>query len=144
MSPSITYTFNFLKRLQDLCFLFGGKVIKPTGGWVGGDRRDWLLRPLKGLNNPFGAPAASKTQCVLSNPARLLTPLYSPPKKIPCIIDAGDCFWRRERDSNPRNAINAYTLSRRAPSATRTPHRTLTPNYLLNKYQWDNQLHHYL
>ena len=31
-------------------------------------------------------------------------------------------FWRWERDSNPRNAINVYTLSRRAPSATRTPH----------------------
>ena len=26
--------------------------------------------------------------------------------------------WRRERDSNPRRAINPYTLSRRAPSAT--------------------------
>ena len=25
------------------------------------------------------------------------------------------CFWRRERDSNPRYAINVYTLSRRAP-----------------------------
>ena len=30
--------------------------------------------------------------------------------------------WRWERDSNPRYAINVYTLSRRAPSATRTPH----------------------
>ena len=29
--------------------------------------------------------------------------------------------WRRGRDSNPRYAINVYTLSRRAPSATRTP-----------------------
>ncbi len=29
--------------------------------------------------------------------------------------------WRRGRDSNPRNAINVYTLSRRAPSATRPP-----------------------
>ena len=27
-------------------------------------------------------------------------------------------IWRRERDSNPRYAINVYTLSRRAPSAT--------------------------
>jgi hypothetical protein len=25
------------------------------------------------------------------------------------------CKWRRERDSNPRWAINPYTLSRRAP-----------------------------
>ena len=28
--------------------------------------------------------------------------------------------WRRERDSNPRYAINIHTLSRRAPSAART------------------------
>ena len=29
-------------------------------------------------------------------------------------------YWRRERDSNPRYAINIHTLSRRAPSAART------------------------
>ncbi len=29
--------------------------------------------------------------------------------------------WRRERDSNPRDAINAYTLSKRTPSATQPP-----------------------
>src|SRR5438874_13366600 len=28
-------------------------------------------------------------------------------------------YWRTERDSNPRTAINRYTLSRRAPSTTR-------------------------
>jgi hypothetical protein len=33
--------------------------------------------------------------------------------------------WRRERDSNPRYAINVYTLSRGAPSATRPPLRFL-------------------
>ena len=33
----------------------------------------------------------------------------------PCSI------WRRGRDSNPRYGITVYTLSRRAPSATRTP-----------------------
>ena len=27
-------------------------------------------------------------------------------------------FWRRERDSNPRNAINVYTSSSRAPSTS--------------------------
>jgi hypothetical protein len=31
--------------------------------------------------------------------------------------------WRRERDSNPRYAINVYTLSRRAPSTARPPLR---------------------
>ena len=29
-------------------------------------------------------------------------------------------IWRRERDSNPRY-VSVYTLSRRAPSATRPP-----------------------
>ena len=27
-------------------------------------------------------------------------------------------IWRRERDSNPRDAINAYTISNRAPSTS--------------------------
>jgi hypothetical protein len=35
-------------------------------------------------------------------------------------------FWRRGRDSNPRYAINVYTLSRRAPSTARTPLHTQT------------------
>ena len=35
----------------------------------------------------------------------------------------GPFFWRRGRDSNPRYAINVYTLSRRAPSTTRPPLR---------------------
>src|SRR5690554_8173419 len=35
--------------------------------------------------------------------------------------------WRTEGDSNPRYAINVYTLSRRAPSTARPPVRTL-PN----------------
>ena len=32
-----------------------------------------------------------------------------------CISISYDIIWRRERDSNPRYAINVYTLSRRAP-----------------------------
>src|SRR5689334_20902685 len=32
-------------------------------------------------------------------------------------------LWRTGRDSNPRTAINRYTLSRRAPSTTRPPVR---------------------
>src|SRR6266571_5549616 len=32
--------------------------------------------------------------------------------------------WRRERDSNPRGGISAYTISNRAPSAARTSLRT--------------------
>ena len=30
-------------------------------------------------------------------------------------------YWRRGRDSNPRYGVTVYTLSRRAPSTTRTP-----------------------
>jgi hypothetical protein len=35
-------------------------------------------------------------------------------------------YWRRGRDSNPRYGITVYTLSRRAPSTTRTPLRFFT------------------
>ena len=35
-------------------------------------------------------------------------------------------MWRRGRDSNPRYGITVYTLSRRAPSATRTPLQFVT------------------
>ena len=39
--------------------------------------------------------------------------------------------WRRVRDSNPRYAINVYSLSRGAPSATRpTLHNLWTPELL--------------
>ena len=41
--------------------------------------------------------------------------------------------WRRERDSNPRYAMNVYTLSRRAPSTTRTPLRT---SHYLYTFHW--------
>src|SRR5690606_12572190 len=33
----------------------------------------------------------------------------------------GVCVWRRERDSNPRYGVTVHTLSRRAPSTTRSP-----------------------
>ena len=45
-------------------------------------------------------------------------------------------IWRRERDSNPRYAINVYTLSRRAPSATRTPLRISSRHFI--RYQFVN------
>ena len=44
-------------------------------------------------------------------------------------------IWRRERDSNPRYAINVYTLSRRAPSATRTPLRNRATSYQVSVCQ---------
>ena len=52
--------------------------------------------------------------------ARLLIPTQLRiNKKAPANYAGAFLFiWRRERDSNPRYAINVYTLSRRAPSAT--------------------------
>src|SRR5690606_3191522 len=44
-------------------------------------------------------------------------------QKKPSMSWAFSFVWRRGRDSNPRYAINVYTLSRRAPSTTRTPLR---------------------
>ena len=38
---------------------------------------------------------------------------------VDCGIAISTCFWRRERDSNPRRAFDPYTLSRGAPSTTR-------------------------
>ena len=42
--------------------------------------------------------------------------------------------WRRRRDSNPRYAINVYSLSRGAPSATRPLLRILSSNALLSQF----------
>ena len=41
------------------------------------------------------------------------------PEKANSIAKVG--FWQRGRDSNPRYPLGLYTLSRRAPSTTRTP-----------------------
>ena len=77
-----------------------------------------IVSKLKLANKCCAPPLASKTRSRFVEPVRVLGRL-STPKKIPRIYDAGDCFWRRRRDSNPRYAINVYTLSRGAPSATR-------------------------
>ena len=42
-------------------------------------------------------------------------------------------LWRTEGDSNPRYALNVYTLSRRAPSTTRPPVRCASFLNLLRK-----------
>ena len=40
--------------------------------------------------------------------------------------------WRRERDSNPRYAINVYTLSRRALSTAQPPLRSAAKGIRVN------------
>ena len=47
-------------------------------------------------------------------------------KKTPPYMEASLFIWRRRRDSNPRYAINVYSLSRGAPSATRPLLRILS------------------
>ena len=83
------------------------------------------------LPSPFGSPSLRLAMSRASRSAwtqRGFSPSYTN-KKTPLM--RGFNIWRWERDSNPRNAINAYTLSRRAPSATRTPHRKLLPFSIL-------------
>ena len=45
---------------------------------------------------------------------------YRPARTLGCLL----AVWRTGRDSNPRTAINRYTLSRRAPSTARPPVRS--------------------
>ena len=59
------------------------------------------------------------SQTELSNSARLLTRRFFIQQSgatRPRFVE-----WRRGRDSNPRYAFGVHTLSRRAPSTTRTP-----------------------
>lgn len=58
---------------------------------------------------------------------RGFSPSFSTHKKTAC---RRFVYWRRERDSNPRY-VAVYTLSRRAPSATRT---SLLKSLLLYKF----------
>ena len=71
-----------------------------------------------------GAPTFLRQRCWLrSNREGSRPSVHRTNKKAPACTGAFSFVWRRERDSNPRYAINVYTLSRRAPSATRTPLR---------------------
>ena len=74
----------------------------------------------------LGRRALAASQCLRQFkfvPDEFVEPRFSSSLSIPLHIKKppqGRLFhvWRRERDSNPRYAINVYTLSRRAPSAT--------------------------
>ena len=46
-------------------------------------------------------------------------------------VSNSQTVWRRRRDSNPRYAINVYSLSRGAPSATRPLLQILLSEFLL-------------
>ena len=78
----------------------------------------------RGITRAIPALAPSGPSCGRSNSFQtnlsnrvLINPHYQPDIKRP---QAGAFYvWRRERDSNPRYAINVYSLSRGAPSAAR-------------------------
>ena len=81
--------------------------------------RDYSARPCA---SPCGLPAVEQIcSGQICRTHEHSHPLSPPHKKSP---DKGLFYmWRRERDSNPRYAVSVYTLSRRAPSTTRTPLR---------------------
>ena len=62
---------------------------------------------LRGADMPPACP------CFAAHPRWVRIPISK--TKAPTLRSAL-CFWRRERDSNPRTGINRYTISNRAPS----------------------------
>ena len=74
-----------------------------------------------GIYRPRHPRASPLYQCVTSplhepQPLRAKSVTYvSGINCYPCVRYGPNKLWRRERDSNPRYAINVYTLSRRAP-----------------------------
>ena len=64
------------------------------------------------------------------------TKIHNKTKETP---DWVSLFWRRERDSNPRNLYRVYTISNRAPSTSSaiSPWTGLSkPTYLLDLKWW--------
>ena len=81
------------------------------------------LDPLRGRGG------RSKSLCDLSNPRGFSLPsLSARPKKSPA-LRGSFLVWRRERDSNPRYAINVYSLSRGALSTTQPSLRNQSYHY---------------
>jgi hypothetical protein len=96
----------------------------PSGAFLFGWRRG------RDYSRPALAPAGSPPTAALCAAAPLVEPHQlsiegsNPPAQKSIEKGAQGPFfygWRRGRDSNPRYGITVYTLSRRAPSTTRTP-----------------------
>ena len=58
--------------------------------------------------------------CLTPVPSRVRIPTFSKLKKGPKWDPSFKSYWRRAGDSNPRCPFGAYSLSRRAPSASRS------------------------
>ena len=73
----------------------------------GGERgiRPVATGPVRGSDSPPDCHSTPLT----SNPFYFIVK-----KRYPHKLDIF-CFWRRERDSNPRTGISRYTISNRAP-----------------------------
>ena len=83
--------------------------------------RDYSAHPCASPFGPCSFLARSNAFLTrLSNRRVLIIPPSPEHTKKATLRAAFFGMWRRERDSNPRYAINVYTLSRRAPSTTRT------------------------
>ena len=92
-------------------------------------RRDYPEQP-RGCSDPSGFAAhAPRCQILLESylvEPTVLIPFYRRLIKNASTKEALLIRWRRRRDSNPRYAINVYSLSRGAPSATRPLLRVLS------------------
>ena len=92
-------------RTRDRSRLFGGERGIDS-------KRDCISR-----FDPCGAPAAVQIASQFVEPRVLIKPPFQTDIKKPRV--AGLFYvWRRERDSNPRCAINVYSLSRGALSTS--------------------------
>lgn len=83
--------------------------------------------------------------CLTPVPSRVRIPsLLSPHKKGPKWDPSSNSYWRRAGDSNPRCPFGAYSLSRRAPSASRSALRNsrsiVTKQPKLSKGEFSNCL----
>lgn len=83
--------------------------------------------------------------CLTPVPSRVRIPsLLSPHKKGPKWDPSSNSYWRRAGDSNPRCPFGAYSLSRRAPSASRSALRNsrsiVTKQPKLSKREFSNCL----
>ena len=84
---------------------------------------------LKLVNPRVGAskPSKAKLRCIFwlfYSPSLTKASFWRESNKKASLSASFWWLWRRERDSNPRYTFGVYTLSRRAPSTTRTPLQT--------------------
>ena len=100
-------------------------LASPSGPSFGRPKMFLTFLSNRVLTNPLSAIAPAllyHRYAASQHPCRRLRHKKSP--------FSGLCLWRRERDSNPRYAINVYSLSRGAPSAARP---SLQIQYSLSK-----------